>query len=348
MLNTQRQVITSTAQISDNMSALPDGIIRHSKPLSNHHYILTRGDISPAAQVSNSILRDRITNRDPNKPFVVAALEDHAYISHVMLVTELLARFALHRQESLNDKKRDFIYASEFSHNDLNNYRKIPKKYKYQSNIYDPFNHLLLREFSKNYDYLLAPMTNKSLYQTCLKYGIKTCFSDAAKISDGHYLDSNDPFTKDIAKDIYGVNLDYTLIKCVEKYGISIRNDVMAARGLATAGENSVVIQRLGSNHGGNKANEDRPYEHSYLAACRKRGAEVTSIFLSSAGDNTAEKVIPEQALIDDPNMIIIDGMPKYQGFAFYPLVEYLYLKYMTFRHSNKHLIDPEMEEFDI
>ncbi len=342
MLNTQDQIITSTAQISGNMSALPAGIIKHPKPLSNHHYMLTGSDISPAAQLSNNILRGRIDNRDPNKPFVVTAFENHSTISHIILRTEFLARFALHKAAQPDDKSRDFIYADELPHNLLSDFiTKIPEDHKYRADLYDPDNRILIGAFADGFTgSAYAPQANRKLFKTCKKYGINTIFNDAARINTELHLDPDDPFTRETAKDNHGINLSDRLIGCEEKDGMSVRNSVMAARALEAAG-NGVIIQGCGLSHGGNKTDEASPYENSYLKACRERGAEVTSIFLSEAVNNyTAENIIPEQALIDDPNMIIIDGMPKYQGFTFNSYGD----RILEGEHSNKHLIDPEME----
>ncbi len=341
MLNAQEAIITASPNISDNMSALPAGIIRHPKPLSNNHYILTSADdIAPATEISWRILQNRIANKDPDKPLVVAAFEEHSIISDILLRVDLLARFALHQKAEPDDKSRRFIYAHEYPYNLLHKYIQLayktdlPNKYKYTPNEIDPDNHILMKAIIAKNILVYAPQTNNVLFGTCLQYGIKTYFNDAAKTNNFRYLDSNDP----------NINLPRKNISGSEKDGISIRNEFMAQRILRVAKEDGVdvIIQGIGSNHGGNKTDKDFPYEESYLEKCRDNGAEVTSIFMSSISDNyTAERIIPKQALKDDPNMIIIDGMPEYRGFLLNPYGEHKNLNLLTCSHSNPHLITP-------
>ncbi len=342
MLNEQREIIESTAQISGNMFALPDGIIKHPEPLSNHHYILTSKDISPAAQITFDILQGKIAKRDTDKTFAAVLFEEHTTVSHIMLRAEIIALFAIHKSEQQYNKNRDFIYADELPHNDF--YSDCPSgEHQYRADIYDPDNQKLLKYFSHSYPYSYAPQSNEILFKTCLKYGMKTCFNDASKVFSGKYLDANDPLAKEIAKKNHKINLLDKLVSTEEKHGLSIRNDVMAHRGVEAA-KNNVIIQGSGFKHGGVKGSKVAPYENSLLRTYRDQGAEVTSVFLSISGVLTAENIIPDQALKDDLDMIIIDGMPEYRGFKSRPGIESEDIDYLRAHHSNSHLLTPEIE----
>ncbi len=341
MLNDQETIIMASPKIPDNISALPAGIIRHPEPLSNNHYILTSGDdIAPAAEISWRILQDRIANKDPNKQLVIAAFNSHPAISYTLNITNLLTRFALHQDEQPDDKSRRFIYAHELPYNELHDYaryayrKKLPNEYKYKPNKIDPDNHILMKAIIANNIFENAPQTKNILFRTCLQHGINTHFNDVAKTHCCGYLDPNDP----------NIDLPRKHISCTEKDGMSIRNEFMAERILQTAkkDEIDIIIQGAGISHGGIKIDKDCPYEESYLKKCRDRGAEVTSIFLSIALDNyAAENVISEQALIDDPDMIIIDGVAGYKGFIDDSYMENQNLNLFTRNHSNPQFITP-------
>ncbi len=340
MLNMQEEIITTKAEISDNISALPAGIVKHPKPLSNHHYILTSVDnIAPAIEILWRISQNRIaTRKDPNKPFVIASFDEHQTISHILARACLLARFAHHQKEEPEDKSRKFIYAEEHPYNYLYYYvkqaykKELPDEYKYSLNKIDPDNHILMKAITAKNIFRVAPQTRNILFRTCLQHGIKTYFNDAARIINERYLDLNDP----------NIDLPHKYIDCREREGMSIRNEFMAKYALERAEEQeaSIIIQGTGIAHGGIKESKDYPYEESYLIKCRDLGAEVTSIFCSTTRTK-AERAIPEQALKDDPNMIIIDGMPKYLDLLDRRLTSYIKLKYLSYSYNAPYPITP-------
>ncbi len=279
MLNMQEEIITTKAEIPNNISALPAGIIKHPEPLSNHHYILTSGDnIAPAIEILWRILQDRIaTRKDPNKPFIIASFENHANISHILARAALLTRFAHHQKEEPEDKSRKFIYAHELPYNYLHDYAKyvyekeLPDEYKYNMDKIDPDNHILMKAIIAKNILKAAPQSKDILFRTCLQHGIRTYFNDAARIDD-YYLDPNNP----------NINVTREIVNRAEGKGMSIRNEFMAKYALARAKEQeaSIIIQGIGIAHGGIKESKDYSYEESYPKICRDLRAEVTSIFL--------------------------------------------------------------------
>ncbi len=341
MLN-ERQIIT---EIRGNVSALPAGIVKHPNPLSNHHYILTSDNIAPASEVIFDVLQDRIARKTPDKPFIAAFFEEHATISHILLRADMLRRFAEHQEKAPDDKARKFMYADEIEYNWLYSLtsQTVPRENKYRPDIYDPNNQILTAKLT-SLTLPYAPISNNILFKICLENGIKTCFNDVPTIEgEGvDYLDPNDPNIKETTN----VNLSDGLIDCESEGGMEARNDFMAHNVLVEAAHSGIdaIIQGMGFGHGGIKANKNLPYGKSYLKKCRDKGAEVTSIFLSRSRYSTAENIIPEQALKDDPDMIVIDKMPEYKGFRTNSYEEIASIQSLMNRHSDGHFITTNEE----